>query len=287
MKILVLLAAHLIAITIFLNGFLLTRPSLPHVATYEASSCLPPRYSRVLLLIVDALRSDFPLPVREETPSKFYHNQFKFVQHLLLDSPNAVYFHAQADAPTTTAQRVKAIATGGLPTMLDLGSAFSMNEISEDSILHQIRRAGGNMTLLGDDTWLSACPTCFTRAFAEPSFNVRDLHSVDNAIKSRLFSEMARDDWTLLVAHFLGVDHCGHVFGPDTSVMADKLREMDDVIRDVVGSLPDDTLLVVMGDHGMTEQVCRVVCWVPDCDGCDVRVVLAVMILCCISWPAN
>ncbi|MEQ2189291.1 hypothetical protein GOODEAATRI_023906 [Goodea atripinnis] len=61
------------------------------------------------------------------------------------------------------------------------------------------------------------------------------------------------DDWDVLVAHFLGVDHCGHRFGPDHPAMADKLTQMDGVIRSVIDRLQNDTLLVVMGDHGMTD----------------------------------
>ena len=39
------------------------------------------------------------------------------------------------------------------------------------------------------------------------------------------------DDWDVVIAHFLGVDHCGHRFGPDHPAMADKLTQMDGVIR--------------------------------------------------------
>lgn len=39
------------------------------------------------------------------------------------------------------------------------------------------------------------------------------------------------DDWDVLIAHFLGVDHCGHRFGPDHPAMAEKLSQMDAVIR--------------------------------------------------------
>ncbi|KAG7266330.1 hypothetical protein CRUP_038481 [Coryphaenoides rupestris] len=38
-------------------------------------------------------------------------------------------------------------------------------------------------------------------------------------------------DWDVLVAHFLGVDHCGHRFGPDHPAMGHKLTQMDGVIR--------------------------------------------------------
>src|SRR5205823_2318702 len=40
-------------------------------------------------------------------------------------------------------------------------------------------------------------------------------------------------------------------YGPDHPAMHDKLLQMDTVLRDVVRELPDDTLLVVLGDHGM------------------------------------
>ena len=42
---------------------------------------------------------------------------------------------------------------------------------------------------------------------------------------------MAKDDWSVLIGHFLGVDHCGHSYGPDHQAMTDKLTEMNQVIR--------------------------------------------------------
>ncbi len=42
---------------------------------------------------------------------------------------------------------------------------------------------------------------------------------------------MEGDDWDVLIAHFLGVDHCGHRFGPDHPAMAEKLSQMDGVLR--------------------------------------------------------
>jgi len=46
-----------------------------------------------------------------------------------------------------------------------------------------------------------------------------------------LLSSVEGDDWDVLIAHFLGVDHCGHRFGPDHPAMAEKLSQMDGVIR--------------------------------------------------------
>lgn len=71
----------------------------------------------------------------------------------------------------------------------------------------------------------------FTRSYPFPSFNVQDLHTVDRGVQERLLPEVKGGDYSLLIAHFLGVDHCGHRYGPDHPAMADKLAEMDAVIR--------------------------------------------------------
>lgn len=64
--------------------------------------------------------------------------------------------------------------------------------------------------------------------------------------------ELKKNDWDLLIAHFLGVDHCGHKHGPMHKEMSRKLTEMNEVIRKVAQSIDEDTMLIVMGDHGMT-----------------------------------
>lgn len=48
------------------------------------------------------------------------------------------------------------------------------------------------------------------------------------------------------------MDHCGHKHGPLHSEMSRKLTEMNDVIKEVIEKMEDNTLLLVMGDHGMT-----------------------------------
>ena len=57
-----------------------------------------------------------------------------------------------------------------------------------------------------------------------------DLHTVDSGVLSHLGEEMARDDWEVIVAHFLGVDHCGHRYGPNHPQMAAKLVQMNEAV---------------------------------------------------------
>ena len=44
-------------------------------------------------------------------------------------------------------------------------------------------------------------------------------------------------DWDVLIAHFLGVDHVGHTFGPSHPAMESKLTQMDRALREVVAAL--------------------------------------------------
>lgn len=105
---------------------------------------------------------------------------------------------------------------------------------------------------LGDSTWTDLYPKRFLRQYSYPSFDIFDLDTVDNAINQVLPDELKQDDWSLLVAHYLGVDHCGHKYGPMHLEMARKLSEMNRVIEKIIEQMDDETTLFVIGDHGMT-----------------------------------
>lgn len=87
-----------------------------------------------------------------------------------------------ADPPTTTMQRVKALLTGSLPTFLDVGSVFAGGAINEDSFVSQALAAGKTVAVVGDDTWSQLFPQGLTYTKTFPSFNVKDLHTVDNGV---------------------------------------------------------------------------------------------------------
>lgn len=108
---------------------------------------------------------------------------------------------------------------------------------------------------MGDDTWMSVFPDVFhpNMTFPYDSFNVEDLHTVDQGVITHLFPllEDPHKPFDFLIGHFLGVDHVGHRVGPDHPSMKAKLRQMNDVLQRVVDKLDDETLLIVLGDHGM------------------------------------
>jgi phosphatidylinositol glycan class O len=169
---------------------------------------------------------------------------------------NAFLLPFIADPPTTTLQRLKGLTTGTLPTFIDAGSNFAGTAIEEDNLLAQLRNASKRIVHLGDDTWHALFPGYFepNLTHAYDSFNVWDLHTVDNGVTEHIFPLLKAENlskWDVIFGHYLGVDHAGHRYGPDHPAMTAKLNQMDQVFRRMINELDNDTLLVVMGDHGM------------------------------------
>ena len=261
---------HVAGIYFFTRGFLLTRLVLDHKSectsapltipghqqgSYVNGCWYPRSFDKAVIIIIDALRYDFTVPY-DAKPSHF-HNVLSIFHETALETPqNAFLLPFIADPPTSTLQRLKGLTTGTLPTFIDVGSSFSGTAIEEDNLVDQLRKANKVLVHLGDDTWHSLFPGYFdvNLTHAYDSFNVWDLHTVDNGVTEHLLPLLHPDNttkWDVLFGHYLGVDHAGHRYGPDHPAMTAKLQEMDQVFRNVVKSLDGNTLLVVMGDHGM------------------------------------
>lgn len=63
------------------------------------------------------------------------------------------------------------------------------------------------------------------------------------------------------ISDYLGIDHVGHKFGPSSSLIPSKLREMNDVIRKIHETLQEQnkdsakkSVLFVTTDHGMRDE---------------------------------
>ncbi|XP_058473861.1 GPI ethanolamine phosphate transferase 3 [Solea solea] len=255
---------YFVGLYLFMGGFLLVRLEVNRTSTCgdvlqpgqePVDFChARPRFRRAVLIIIDALKIDFAQFDSSNLAPRPYENKLPVVEEITSSRPlHSRLYPFHADPPTTTMQRIKGFTTGSLPTFVDVGNNFASSAILEDNLIHQLGQIGKRVVFMGDDTWESLFPKKFYRCLPFPSFNVKDLHTVDNGILQNLYSTMTGNDWDVLVAHFLGVDHCGHRFGPDHPAMADKLTQMDGVIRSVIDRLQNDTLLVVMGDHGMTD----------------------------------
>ncbi|XP_064608437.1 LOW QUALITY PROTEIN: GPI ethanolamine phosphate transferase 3-like [Liolophura sinensis] len=262
-----LLALISLGTIIFTKGFLLKRTVVNKTSECsvdftiqserhgEEGCWMHRRYRKAVLIVIDALRYDFMLfnsSLADDT-AQYFENKLPVLYELLQRKPlNSRLYKFVADPPTTTLQRLKGLTTGSLPTFVDAGSNFASYEITEDNVIDQLRKLNKRITFMGDDTWMGLFPGRFQRSFPFPSFDVMDLHTVDHGILEHLLPELRRSDWDVAIAHFLGVDHCGHRFGPSHIEMSKKLRQMDIMLRSIVEQMEEDTVLFVMGDHGMT-----------------------------------
>jgi phosphatidylinositol glycan class O len=276
------------ALLVFFSGFLLARfeisersscadfpaeraaahddCSLHEIKSVEGTCWIESPVQKIVLLIIDGARFDFAVSKSRTDPS---HHRVQ--ERYSLNSIPEIIDEAQgaaelyrfvADPPTTTQQRLKGLLTGGLPTFIEVGNSFGASELVEDNIIAQAAAAGRRIALSGDDTWLELFrPEHFAAGISVyPSFNVRDLDSVDHGVRQHLTSSLQHpDQWDMLIGHFLGVDHAGHTFGVESSAMARKLEEYDADIRTMIAAMKADqsfnsTLLIVMGDHGMTKN---------------------------------
>lgn len=103
-----------------------------------------------------------------------------------------------------------------------------------DSILHQLHRYGQRMVFSGDNTWVKMFPNMFHRQYEnQDSLFVNDFYVGDKNITKHLSVELRHMDWNLLVLHYLGLDHIGHVEGPFSAKVPIKLHEMDAVIMHI------------------------------------------------------
>ncbi|KAF1961165.1 hypothetical protein CC80DRAFT_488513 [Byssothecium circinans] len=271
-----ILILHALGIYLFTSGFLLTRLVLDHKSecavppidsarSYTAGSpeagCWHPKtFEKAIVILVDALRYDFTVPFpaagSHDAPHHF-HNALPILYETAVNQPNnAFLLPFIADPPTATLQRLKGLTTGTLPTFLDAGSSFAGTAIDEDNLVAQLHNASKRIVHLGDDTWQALFPGHFEPNLTRPydSFNVWDLHTVDNGVTDHVFPLMHPSNtssWDVIIGHYLGVDHAGHRYGPDHPAMNAKLNQMDGNIRKMIDQLDDNTLLVVMGDHGM------------------------------------
>lgn len=250
---------HFSAIFIFLTGFLPYNSRTKSSSNWDSSlpqelnglSLNPkhlytPKLSKLVLIVIDALRADFILG-----------DNIQFMPFLsdLHDKGLACTYLARAHTPTVTLPRIKALVTGNVPGFADVIFNLGSPQINEDNILDQLATHGHKIVFYGDDTWLKLFPKKFVRSEGTTSFFVNDFKEVDNNVTRHLNFELNQTDWSVMILHYLGLDHIGHVSGPRSLLVPEKLREMDDVIKKIHQQfIEKNTAIIVCGDHGMSDS---------------------------------
>ncbi|CAH2350083.1 GPI ethanolamine phosphate transferase 2 [[Candida] railenensis] len=266
----IVLIVHILGFVVFLKGFFPSKVVLSGYSEFRdapqspftGSNGEPQQFNKFVLMVVDAMRADF---LYSET-----HSHMSFV-HQLISEGSAIPYTAFSNPPTVTLPRLKGITTGGTPSFLDAilnvadDKDSSQGLSSQDSWVRQFRykSEGKTLNFYGDDTWLKLFPKkeFFSETDGTNSFFVSDFTEVDNNVTRHLDSELSQSPstWDGLILHYLGLDHIGHKGGPTSSHMESKQKEMDSIVERIYNYVSvdkeksEDTLFIVMGDHGMNE----------------------------------
>ncbi|XP_055445324.1 GPI ethanolamine phosphate transferase 2 isoform X6 [Bubalus kerabau] len=212
----------------------------------------PPLFSKVVILLIDALRDDFV----------FGSKGVKFMPYTnyLVEKGSSLSFVAEAKPPTVTMPRIKALLTGSLPGFIDVVRNLNSPTLLEDNVITRAKAAGKRIIFYGDETWVKLFPKHFVEYDGTTSFFVSDYTEVDNNVTRHLDKVLKRQDWDMLILHYLGLDHIGHISGPSSPLVGHKLSEMDSILMKIHTALLAEerdpllpSLLVLCGDHGMSE----------------------------------
>ncbi|XP_073093982.1 GPI ethanolamine phosphate transferase 2 isoform X11 [Manis javanica] len=212
----------------------------------------PPLFRKVVIMLIDALRDDFV----------FGSKGVKFMPYTtyLVEKGSSHSFVAEAKPPTVTMPRIKALVTGSLPGFIDVIRNLNSPALLEDNVVTQAKASGKRIIFYGDETWIKLFPNHFVEYDGTTSFFVSDYTEVDDNVTRHLDKVLRRGDWEVLVLHYLGLDHIGHISGPSSPLIGRKLSEMDSVLRKIHTSLLSEereallpSLLVLCSDHGMSE----------------------------------
>ncbi|XP_017590879.1 PREDICTED: GPI ethanolamine phosphate transferase 2 isoform X5 [Corvus brachyrhynchos] len=211
----------------------------------------PPLFKKVVIVLIDALRDDFVFGSKGK--------QFMPYTTQVVEKGTSYSFIAEAKPPTVTMPRIKALMTGSIPGFIDVVVNLNSPALLDDNLIWQAKTAGKRIIFYGDDTWVKLFPKHFVEYDGTTSFFVSDFTEVDDNVTRHLDRVLKREDWDLLILHYLGLDHIGHMTGPNSPLVGPKLREMDNIVKKIhisllskeEASLPN--LLVVCGDHGMSE----------------------------------
>ena len=154
--------------------------------------------------------------------------------------------------------------TGALNSYIEVKDNFGGTAVQEDNIFKQLKsrpniingtRINSDVSLCACFTWMALYGKEFTRAYPHEFFNVADLDDCDEITMNDINKEMAFNNFTMLIAHIIGIDHAGHYYlnvaHPD---MERKILDAEAIVEKVIKQMDNDTVMIVFGDHGMTDS---------------------------------
>eukprot|EP01053_Blabericola_migrator_P002319 Blabericola_migrator_1__2318@NODE_1647_length_4101_cov_110_049331_g449_i1_p1_GENE_NODE_1647_length_4101_cov_110_049331_g449_i1NODE_1647_length_4101_cov_110_049331_g449_i1_p1_ORF_typecomplete_len1335_score146_53Phosphodiest/PF01663_22/0_00013PUNUT/PF16913_5/0_028PUNUT/PF16913_5/7_1e03_NODE_1647_length_4101_cov_110_049331_g449_i194013 len=204
-----------------------------------------------------------------QAPVQFGFNNFPFIHHVmnsLQHRRQGRQFRMLADVPTLTTQRLRGLMCGDVAPFFDLSKSLAGSAVGkQDSLIYQLKVTGGKpLGALGDDTWDRLFGKYLDTVLIDEGFDIHDIETVDDGVHKRLWTILDRtfkqaseinfdviqdqsaatkyvhpnktriyQDYALVVAHMLGMDHIGH----SSLINTEALRARHNIYDKMVSNL--------------------------------------------------
>ncbi|KAL9653379.1 hypothetical protein ABK040_002015 [Willaertia magna] len=223
-----------------------------------------PNIDKIVLILIDALSF-----------MQFQHQALPLSPALTNKKENFLYFTSYAHPPTVTLPKLRALVNGQMSNFLDVvfnivsedhaklnGSqiSFTPSIIKDSGILYYFKvLKEWNLVLHGDETWYRLVTQRQTQIFNERgdtthSLVVTDTIIVDENVTRHIDEEInVMNDWNVLILHYLGLDHLGHIHANQTQFEEKFNYYNDKVFEPILSKINiNNTLFILASDHGMT-----------------------------------
>ncbi|KAM0686305.1 mannose-ethanolamine phosphotransferase gpi13 [Conglomerata obtusa] len=237
----IITALNIISIYFYFTGlFKLTKPK-NDVTTYRVEK----QYNKLVFIILDGLRID---AVCKTNHKSLYHNNLTFLHEL--NRSNKKTFLSVAGLPTATSIRVRSILTGVSSNFLNGTDTFTHKIIEEDSIINKIKDE--SFYFYGDDTWVDLFPIIKGRCSTIPAYGKDRTMESEKKIMNKLVYEIG--EYKYAFAHLSLLDCYGHDYSIYSTEVRSILLEYNKMIESIYNKIDDDTLFVILSDHGVNDD---------------------------------
>jgi len=207
----------------------------------------PTLTGKVLLIVVDALRDDTAFdPTR--------------MPHVAEAARRGVSGVATSTSLSMTVPGVRAIGCGTASDYLDLFENWGAVVTDKPNLLANLKQAGISTGIIGDKVWASMYRPWLDMIQTETGLSAFEYYIQSTERPDRIHAGRARTALQtgtaprFLVVHFVGLDHAGHAWGPQSDRYAVAARSLDEKIDGLLRSVDAETTVVITSDHAMTNR---------------------------------
>lgn len=204
------------------------------------------KFKKLIYIVLDGLRFDSLIPVNK---NGLYYNNMDI---MLDDSINKEVFLSISGLPTITTSRIIGLMTGAPSSQLELIKAFCNRVVNIDNLTN--RAMNTSRAFYGDSLWSYSFESLKDSSHTFCSFSKDNLVENENKVYDALIKNISDSQPDFLFAHFISLDSFGHTYGTENEKIKETLIRFNLYLKEIYGKMDNDTLMVVVSDHGVTNE---------------------------------